>query len=74
MIQRVLNDCFVKLEGVSLFCPHFSLDFSLDFTSMKKKKKKKKPLDLDELGEALPVCLFLFTYQNHRIVEVFFLV
>ena len=24
---------------------------------MKKKKKKKKPLDLDELGDALPVSL-----------------
>ena len=35
--------------------PNFS-DINLDFTSMKKKKKKKKAFDLEDVGDALPVC------------------
>ncbi|GFO50203.1 eukaryotic translation initiation factor 2 subunit 2 [Plakobranchus ocellatus] len=46
-------------------------DFSLDFSNMKKKKKKKKPLDLDELGEALPDAGDSETTQSSAATEDF---
>ncbi|KAK3792131.1 hypothetical protein RRG08_055394 [Elysia crispata] len=44
-------------------------DFSMDFSNMKKKKKKKKPLDLDELGDALPDTADTETTQSNTTEE-----